>query len=158
MSCVFCRIIKRELPASFIYEDNKAAAFLDIHPINEGHVLIVPKRHEAQFGNLTEDEAAYLFKIGRRVLKAIQESGIKCEGANLFLSDGPVAGQEVMHSHLHIAPRYKGDGQRVGFSHSDSEQYPRTRLDQIALKISDYIPKGGAVRNGFLTLWSLWHH
>jgi len=142
MSCVFCRIIKRELPASFIYEDDKAAAFLDIHPINEGHVLIVPKRHEAQFGNLTEDEAAYLFKIGRRVLKAIQETGIKCEGANLFLSDGPVAGQEVMHSHLHIAPRYKGDGQRVGFSHSDPEQYPRTRLDQIALKIASHIPKG----------------
>jgi diadenosine tetraphosphate (Ap4A) HIT family hydrolase/RimJ/RimL family protein N-acetyltransferase len=141
MNCVFCRIIKRELPASFIYEDDKAAAFLDIHPINEGHVLIVPKRHEAQFGNLTEDEAAYLFKIGRRVLKAIQESGIKCEGANLFLSDGTVAGQEVMHSHLHIAPRYKGDGQRVGFSHSDPEQYPRTRLDQIALKIAGRIPK-----------------
>lgn len=142
MNCIFCRIIKRELPASFIYEDDKAAAFLDIHPINEGHVLIVLKRHETQFGNLTEDEAAYLFKIGRRVLKAIQESGIKCEGANIFLSDGPVAGQEVMHSHLHIAPRYKGDGQRVGFSHSDPEEYSRARLDQIALKIANHIPKG----------------
>lgn len=113
MSCVFCRIIKRELPASFVYEDDMAAAFLDIHPINEGHVLIVPKRHEAQFVNLTEDEAAYLFKIGRRVLKAFKESGIKCEGANLFLSDGPIAGQEVMHSHIHIAPRYKGDEQET---------------------------------------------
>lgn len=54
MSCVFCSIVKRELPASFIYEDDKAAAFLDIHPITEGHVLIVPKSHEAQFGDLIQ--------------------------------------------------------------------------------------------------------
>lgn len=141
MGCVFCSIIKRQLPASFIYEDDKVAAFLDIHPITDGHVLIIPKRHEAQFGNLTEDEAAYLFRIARRVLKAIQESEIKCEGANIFLSDGPIAGQEVMHTHLHIAPRYQGDGQRVGFNHSDPEQYPRARLDQIALKIASHISK-----------------
>lgn len=141
MSCIFCRIIKRELPASFIYEDDKVAAFLDIHPINEGHVLIVPKRHEAQFCNLTEDEAASLFKIGRIVLQAMKDSGIKCEGANLFLSDSPVAGQEVMHSHLHITPRYRGDGQQIGFKHSDSENYPRARLDQVALKIACRIPK-----------------
>ena len=142
MDCVFCRIIKRELPASFIYEDDHVAAFLDIHPINEGHVLIVPKKHEAQFGDLTEEDAAHLFKIARRVLKAIQASGVKCEGANLFLSDGPVAGQEVLHSHLHITPRFKGDGQRIGFIHSDPAQYPRARLNQIALKIAGHIPLG----------------
>jgi diadenosine tetraphosphate (Ap4A) HIT family hydrolase/RimJ/RimL family protein N-acetyltransferase len=141
MNCVFCRIVKRELPASFIYEDDKAAAFLDIHPINEGHILVIPKRHEAQFTNLTEDEAAYLFKVGQKILKAVQESGIKCEGANLFLSDGPIAGQEVMHSHLHITPRFTGDGQRVGFSHSDPGQYSSSRLDQIAAEISKHVPK-----------------
>lgn len=139
MDCVFCQIISRRLPASFIYEDDKVAAFLDIHPINQGHVLVVPKRHESRFGHLTEDEAAYLFRIGRKVLRAIQKSEIKCEGTNLFLSDGPVAGQEVMHSHLHIVPRFKGDGQRVGFNHSDPEQYPRTRLDEIAIKIAGCI-------------------
>lgn len=141
MNCVFCRIIQRELPASFIYEDDKVAAFLDIHPINEGHVLIVPKRHEAQFSNLTGDEAGYLFQTGSRILKAIQDSEIKCEGANLFLSDGPVAGQDVLHSHLHIAPRFKGDGQRAGFCHSGPDQYPRVRLDQIAETIKSHLPK-----------------
>lgn len=141
MNCVFCQIIKRELPASFIYEDDKAAALLDIHPINEGHILVIPKRHEAQFTSLTEEEAAYLFKIGHKVLKAVQASDIQCEGTNLFLSDGPVAGQEVMHCHLHIAPRFKGDGHRVGFSHSDPDEYPRSRLDQIAAQISQHLPK-----------------
>ncbi len=83
--------------------------------------------------------AAHLFKVGHKVLAAIELSEIKCEGANLFLSDGTIAGQEVMHSHLHIAPRFKGDGQRVGFSHSDPEQFPRKRLNEIAQKIKKFI-------------------
>ncbi|MBK9324366.1 MAG: GNAT family N-acetyltransferase [Bdellovibrionaceae bacterium] len=141
MSCIFCRIIDKQIPASIIYEDEKAVAFLDIHPINEGHVLVVLKRHEERLSGLSEDEAGYLLKIGRKLLKAIQESGIKCEGANLFLSDGPTAGQEVMHSHLHIAPRFEGDGQRVGFIHSDPAQYPRARLDQIATAITDKLAR-----------------
>ena len=72
-------------------------------------------------------------------MKAIEQSEVRSEGANLFLSDGTVAGQEVMHSHLHIAPRFKGDGQRVGFSHSDPEQFPRKRLDEIANQISKFL-------------------
>lgn len=146
MNCTFCKIIRRELPASFVYEDDKVAAFLDLHPINEGHVLVIPKRHESKFTKLTEEETAHLFRTGKKILRAIEESGVKCEGANLFLSDGPVAGQEVMHSHLHIAPRFKGDGQRVGFSHADPDQFPRTRLDQIAAKIADLISQPATIR------------
>ncbi|OFZ26415.1 MAG: hypothetical protein A2381_04935 [Bdellovibrionales bacterium RIFOXYB1_FULL_37_110] len=139
MTCIFCQIIKREQPASFIYEDNLVVAFLDVFPINKGHVFVTPKRHEAKFCNLTEEEVQHLFKVAQKILKAIQASDIKCEGANLFLSDGPIAGQEVMHSHLHITPRFKGDGHQVGFSHSDPDVYPRNRLDQIANKIKKHI-------------------
>jgi histidine triad (HIT) family protein len=137
--CVFCEIIYGALDASFVYEDETSVAFLDIHPITEGHVLIVPKKHCERFTHLDAETAAHLFKVGHRVLKAIEQSEIRCEGANLFLSDGIVAGQEVMHSHLHIAPRFKGDGQRVGFSHSDSEQFSRKRLNEIAQKIAKHI-------------------
>jgi len=139
MTCIFCQIIKREQPASFIYEDDLVVAFLDVYPINEGHVLITTKRHEEKFCNLTENEVSHLFKVGQKILKAIHVSDIKCEGANLFLSDGPIAGQEVMHSHLHIAPRFEGDGHEVGFSHSDPELYPRNHLDTIANKIKKHI-------------------
>ena len=139
MSCVFCKIINRELPASIIYEDEICLSFLDIHPITEGHVLIIPKVHQERFTQLEEKTAGHLFSVGHKILKAIEQSEIRSEGANLFLSDGAVAGQEVWHSHLHIAPRYKGDGQRTGFSHSDPDEYPRTRLDDIAKKISKFI-------------------
>lgn len=137
MNCVFCKIINRDLPASIVYEDEKCLGFLDIHPISEGHVLVVPKEHQERFAHLDSEIAAHLFKVGQILLKAIEKSDVRSEGANLFLSDGVVAGQEVMHSHLHIVPRFKGDGQRVGFSHSD--QVLRTQLDETAKKILKFI-------------------
>lgn len=139
MSCVFCKIISKELPASIVYEDQKCLAFLDIHPITEGHVLVIPKQHRERFTELDSGDAGHLFKIGHQILKAIEQSEVKCEGANFFLSDGAIAGQEVMHSHLHVAPRFKGDGQRVGFSHADPDQSPRKQLDEVANKISKFI-------------------
>jgi histidine triad (HIT) family protein len=78
-----------------------------------------------------------MFLVGKNILKALEASDIRCEGANLFLSDGAVAGQEVMHSHLHIVPRYREDGQRTGFTHSD--EVPRKRLDEIAGKIKNFL-------------------
>ncbi len=139
MSCVFCKIINRELPASIVYEDETCLGFLDIHPITEGHVLVIPKDHKERFTQLDSKVAGHLFQVGQKILKALEQSEVRSEGANLFLSDGAVAGQEVMHSHLHIAPRFKGDGQRVGFSHSDPELFPRNRLDEIASKIKKQI-------------------
>ena len=139
MSCVFCKIINRELPASIVFEDETCLVFLDIHPITEGHVLIIPKDHKERFTQLDNKVAGHLFQVGQKVLRAIEQSEVRNEGANLFLSDGTVAGQEVMHSHLHIAPRFKGDGQRVGFSHSDPDEFPRTRLDEIATKIRNHL-------------------
>jgi histidine triad (HIT) family protein len=139
-NCVFCRIAKGELPASEVYRDHLCMAFLDIHPINEGHVLVVPLAHSPSLTDLSDEVAGHLFKIGKKLLAAIQASGLRCEGANLFLSDGAVAGQEVLHCHLHIAPRFEGDGQRVGFRHADSIDYPRERLNAIAGKIRGRLP------------------
>lgn len=137
--CVFCKIISRKLPASFVYEDDICVGFLDIHPITEGHILVIPKDHHERFTQFDSKVIGHIFQVGQKVLKAIEKSVIRCEGANIFLSDGAVAGQEVMHSHLHIAPRFRGDGQRVGFSHADPDEYPRKKLDDIANEISKYI-------------------
>ncbi len=139
MSCVFCKIIKRELPASIVFEDDTCLGFLDIHPINEGHVLVIPKIHKERFTQLERKVVGHLFQSGQKILKAIEQSELPHEGANLFLSDGTLAGQEVMHSHLHIVPRMRGDGQRIGFSHAGPEQFPRVRLDDIAQKIKKFI-------------------
>lgn len=139
MNCVFCKIIKRELPSSIVYQDEVFIAFLDIHPMTEGHVLVIPKEHKERFTQLEDKVAGHMFKVGHKILKGIEKSEIACEGANLFLSDGVVAGQEVMHTHLHIGPRYSGDGQRVGFLHADPGQVTKEYLDEIALKISKQI-------------------
>lgn len=135
-NCIFCKIIEKTQPSSLVYEDELSIAFLDIHPVNEGHVLVVPKRHSSSIIDLPEDEAAHLLKVGSRILKRLRQSGIKCAGANLILSDGPVAGQEVLHTHLHVIPRFQGDGKSFVQSHHTSQVYSRDKLDQIAAKIS----------------------
>ncbi|WP_413575499.1 HIT family protein [Bdellovibrio sp. HCB290] len=136
MSCIFCQIINREAPASIVYEDDLAIAFLDIEPVSEGHVLVIPKSHHARFAEMNPKTAGHLFEVAHKILKAIQASNIPCEGANLFLTDGEIAGQEVMHSHLHIAPRIRGDKHRYGYVHAEQSDYPRERLNQIADEIS----------------------
>lgn len=135
-SCVFCKILKGEIPASFVYRGKQVSAFLDIHPINPGHVLIIPNQHFERFGSIDKAIVGKMFETAQAVLNAIDASLVRCEGANLFLSDGAVAGQEVGHSHLHIAPRFEGDGQHVGFKHGDPESNPRPTLDRIASDIS----------------------
>jgi len=84
---------------------------MDIHPVNPGHALVIPKMHSALLEGVPEEFAARMFLIGRRVDQALRKSGVvRCEAVNLFLSDGQEAGQEVPHAHLHILPRYVGDG------------------------------------------------
>jgi histidine triad (HIT) family protein len=117
-----------------VFEDSTCIAFLDIHPINEGHILVVPKAHDERFSELSENPG-HLFAVARILVKAIETSGIKCGGTNLFLSDGKVAGQDVPHVHLHIVPRFVGDGQKAGFVHSETGHYSREQFEQIAIAI-----------------------
>ncbi len=135
-TCIFCKILKNELPASFVYRNEAVSAFLDIHPINPGHVLIVPNSHCERFTGIDEKTVGDMFVAAQIILKAIQQRSLHCEGANIFLSDGVVAGQDVFHSHLHVAPRFSGDGQHVGFNHGDPDSNPRLELDRIAKEIS----------------------
>ena len=135
--CIFCKILKNELEASFVYKGKIVSAFLDINPVNEGHVLVVPNIHCERFTGLPLDTVREMFFISQKILKAIEESKIASEGANLFLSDGTVAGQEVPHSHLHIAPRFYGDKHKMGFSHTTISQINRKALSKTATEISD---------------------
>jgi histidine triad (HIT) family protein len=136
-SCIFCQIISNRLEANFVYRDTVSSAFLDIHPINPGHILIVPNDHCERFYDLRSDTAEHIFGIARNIYAAMKKAPIRCEGANIFLSDGQIAGQEVPHSHLHIAPRFENDGHKPGFSHSDPDVANREELDRIAKQLSD---------------------
>jgi len=137
--CVFCKIIRSELPASFVYRDKEISAFLDIHPINRGHVLIVPNEHHHFFENVPSQVFSKMALLAQDIQKAYDPAGVKSEGSNLFLSNGTVAGQEVPHAHLHLTPRFTGDGYRMGFSGSDPDASARDQLNQVSSSISEVL-------------------
>ena len=108
---------------------------MDIQPVNTGHVLVIPNIHAAYLADLEEQIGADLFLIAQRVAAGLRRSGIKCEGVNLFLADGEAAGQEVFHAHLHVFPRYSGDGLGLKFGPRYGIKPERNELDATAEQI-----------------------
>ncbi len=107
--CVFCRIIRNELPSNRIYEDDLCLAFLDIAPIIKGHSLVIPKEHFDPVTNVPESLLQHLIITAQRVAQA-QMTGLKADGINLMQANGAAAGQVVPHVHFHVIPRYQNDG------------------------------------------------
>jgi len=108
--CVFCKIVSGEYTSSKIYEDDSMLAFMDIQPVNKGHLLIIPKKHVELITDLDDETSAKMIKLANSINKALRKSGVKLEGVNYFLADGEAAGQEVFHTHLHLIPRFNDDG------------------------------------------------
>lgn len=136
VDCIFCRILSGDLPASFVYRDDVVVAFMDIQPVNLGHLLVVPKRHAPLMSDVSAEEAAAMMLVAQRATAALRASTLKCEGVNLFLADGAAAMQDVFHAHLHVFPRFKGDNFGLRFA---PEYYtrrpPRQELDQQAAEL-----------------------
>ena len=137
--CVFCEILAGRAPASIVHRDPQSCAFMDIRPINPGHVLVIPVSHAAFLAELDPESGADLFRVGQRVAAAIRRSDLRCEGVNLLLADGEAAGQEVFHVHLHVIPRYRGDGSGFRFGGRGISPPARPALDEIAGKLRDSI-------------------
>ncbi len=133
--CIFCEIVAGRASASAVYEDDEILAFLDLFPINQGHTLVVPKTHAASLADMDSEVGGRLFGAARRLAQSLRDSGVRCEGINLFLADGEVAGQEVFHVHLHVIPRYEGDG--FGLRIPSKDQSSREDLEATAKKIRD---------------------
>ena len=106
--CIFCKIVKGEIPSFKVYEDEKVFAFGDINPISPGHTLIVPKKHAQDLWEIPGDDLAAVHSASKKIIKAIQDalqpSGVACVQLN-----GPGANQVVLHYHLHVVPRLAGD-------------------------------------------------
>lgn len=109
--CVFCKIVRKELPAEVLYEDDHVVAILDINPIHYGHSLVIPKAHCSDFLSLPESAYASVMTAAKKVTRALVD-GLQLEGYNLFTNNGRIAGQSVFHFHLHITPRYADDNIR----------------------------------------------
>lgn len=105
-SCIFCKIVKKEAPASMVYEDEKVVAFLSIQPINVGHTLVVPKKHYENIYEIPEENIAYLYKIVKKLSHAVQKA-VNAEGIRIVQNNGEVAGQVIFHLHVHIIPMNK---------------------------------------------------
>ena len=133
--CAFCGILAGRLPASVVMRTAGCTAFMDIQPINAGHVLVVPDNHAASLADLPEDAGADLFRTARKIAAALYGSGLRCEGINLFLADGEAAGQEVFHVHLHVIPRFEGDGFGLTFGPDYADRPGREELERAARRV-----------------------
>ncbi len=108
--CVFCAIVAGQAEASLVHADDGVVAFMDIRPVNPGHILVIPREHASSLADLDEERGIQVWRMAHQIAKALPRSGLRAEGVNLFLADGAAAFQEVFHVHLHVFPRYVGDG------------------------------------------------
>lgn len=128
--CIFCKIIKKEIPADVVYEDENCLAFLDITPINPGHVLLIPKKHYENLYDLPDEILSKLAPIIKKLAIAVKK-GIDAEGINIGMNNERPAGQLVPHAHFHIMPRFSNDN----YQHWHGQPYKEGESKEIALKI-----------------------
>jgi histidine triad (HIT) family protein len=129
-NCLFCKIIRGELPTNKIYEDEKTLAFLDIRPVNPGHTLIVPKKHSIDIFEIEESEWAAVMKTARTVAHAL-EKALSPIGINLSMNNRAGAGQAVFHAHVHVMPRFENDGWKIWIG----KPYAEGEASKVAEKI-----------------------
>ena len=111
-NCIFCKIAAGEIPSQTVYEDDDFRAILDLGPATDGHTLILPKDHAANLFELPEDIAAKLTPLAAKLGKQLVDK-LGADGLNVIQNNGEVAGQTVMHDHLHLIPRYKNDNRII---------------------------------------------
>ena len=110
-NCIFCKIVAKQSPAGIVFENDLVVAFLDIRPVNTGHILVIPKKHFVTVDEIDSEEIfTELFKIGKKVHLLLKEKFPMNSGYNYLIANGKDAGQEVFHVHLHIIPRKPNDG------------------------------------------------
>lgn len=106
MDCIFCKIIKGDIPSNKLFEDEDFLVFLDAFPIYKGHTLIIPKNHHENILDLPENLAKGIIPLGKKIIAAMEKS-LDADGYNFFQNNKEHSGQQVMHYHMHIVPRYK---------------------------------------------------
>lgn len=107
-NCIFCKIIKGEIPSNIIYEDKDIIILLDRFPASKGHTLIIPKEHIENIYALDDELAQKIFSTATKISKILKEN-LNCDGLNILQNNGEIAGQTVFHFHMHLIPRFKND-------------------------------------------------
>ena len=132
--CIFCEIVHGAGEASICYEDEQAIAFMDIQPVNPGHVLIVPREHFESLNDVPQALAMHLFEVALRLGPVVRRISGSSD-LNVVVNSGEAAGQNVFHYHVHLIPRRADDGFDVPLPFHGSEMPDRTLLDAMAVRI-----------------------
>lgn len=132
--CTFCDLIRGAAEVSICHEDTDAIAFMDIQPVNNGHVLVVPREHYESLLDVPQEIGMHLFQVTMRIANAVRHV-TGCEDMNIVVNSGKAAGQDEPHYHVHIIPRREGDGFEIQLPFNGSEMPDRTLLDAYAARI-----------------------
>ena len=130
-NCIFCKIANKEIPGKIIYEDDICVAFLDLSQTTNGHTLVIPKKHFKNFLEVDNDTLAHMIKVTKDIANKIVTK-LNANGVNILTNANEVAGQTVMHFHLHIIPRYDNNDQiEINFSDRSNEINLDSLFNQI---------------------------
>ncbi len=130
-NCIFCKIVKKEVPSKIVFEDDLCIAILDINPATNGHLLLMPKEHYMMMPMVPDNVLGHLGVISNYLSDLLKEA-MSAEDVSVFIANGAAAGQQSQHFMMHVIPRYKGDG--LNFDLSGGEQ-SETELEEIASKL-----------------------
>ena len=134
-SCIFCKIVRKQAPASIIYEDETVMVFLDIRPLNLGHTLIIPKAHYVDIFDVPESQLSQVHKVAKQVSVAVKKA-TNADGISIIQQNGKAAGQDIFHLHVHVVPRF--EGQKLP-RFSDLREVERAKLEEMAKKIKQQL-------------------
>ncbi len=132
-NCIFCKIAAGEIPSKTLYEDEQFRVILDLGPAAKGHALILPRDHYANIYEIPEETAGSAMKLAKKMAGIMTEK-LHCDGFNIVQNNGEIAGQTVFHFHMHLIPRYKDDGQVIGWKAGSPSQ---EELEEIKNIITD---------------------
>lgn len=127
--CIFCKILKGEIPSYKVYEDDSFIGILDINPSAKGHVIIIPKNHAANIFEISEKDAKEIFVVAKKIAEAIKKA-YQPDGINILQNNGEAAGQTVFHLHVHVIPRYKDDTIKIEWEPKEMEDLEKV-LEEI---------------------------
>jgi histidine triad (HIT) family protein len=132
MTCIFCRIVGGEIPAEVVAREPEVTAFLDVQPLADGHVLLVPRAHVARVEDLAPAAADALFRAVVRLAGPVRDA-LGAAGTTIGINNGDATGQTIPHVHVHIVPRWEGDG--AGSVHSIFPRTVRRTLPEVGAAI-----------------------
>jgi histidine triad (HIT) family protein len=137
-NCIFCRIVAGSVPATLVHEDAATLAFMDLGQVNPGHVLVTTKFHAQDIFELPDEDAGAVFRATARVARAVREA-FRPQGVTLLQANGKAALQSVPHFHIHVLPRWEGDGMSLAWP---AKNPPREKLEEYAAKIRGNLGRG----------------